>query len=124
VTVGFIVTFIRKERRFVTTCESCGRDITEDATPASFGWMLEGHANRCPMIHGQFSPTAVDEWVITEFDPKRLVGVITNLTKRPSSFTFHSTSFASDTSQRWPRVGEIVAVAFTTHGTVLSVHGK
>lgn len=60
-------------------------------------------------------------WRITSFDEWTLVGRVSNGT---TTLLFHSTSFQSDTTFRWPRVGESVDVVFNQSGNLLSVHGK
>lgn len=64
---------------------------------------------------------ASERWVIKEFNENTLIGVVE---MGSDSHRFHSTSFQSDTSFRFPRQGEAVHVALTASGTLLSVHGK
>ena len=73
-------------------------------------------------VQVQVLKNSTGRWIVKEFDPNTLVGVVTLGTER--SFTFHSTSFQSDTGFRFPRQGETVEVATTSSGALLSVHGK
>ena len=60
-------------------------------------------------------------WQVVSFDENTLVGRVTDGT---TTLRFHSTSFQSDSSFRWPRTGEHVEVVFNNSGDLLSVHGK
>lgn len=58
---------------------------------------------------------------VVSFDESTLVGEVAyDLTV----LRFHSTSFQSDSSFRWPRVGEKVFVVFNSSGELLSVHAS
>lgn len=70
----------------------------------------------------QVIKSSTGKWIVKEFDPNTLVGVVALGTEQ--SFAFHSTSFQSDTGFRFPRQGEAVEVATTSSGALLSVHGK
>ena len=61
-------------------------------------------------------------WVITAFDHDTLTGTVSH-TRRKQSFPFHSTSFSSNTTLRFPRKGEKVEVVLRDFGGLLSVHG-
>jgi hypothetical protein len=61
------------------------------------------------------------KWVVTNFDRETLVGVIS---LNQNEVRFHSTSFVSNTSLRFPRVGEAVEVVRTSGGTLVSIHGE
>lgn len=58
---------------------------------------------------------------IAAFNYTTLVGYVETGVGR---LRFHSTSFQSDTSMRWPRVGEVVDVVLTARGDLLSLHGR
>jgi len=75
-----------------------------------------------PEIKAQVLKNSTRRWIVKEFDPNTLVGVVTLGTEQ--SFTFHSTSFQSYTGFRFPRQGEAVEVTTTSSGALLSVHGK
>jgi hypothetical protein len=62
---------------------------------------------------------------VVTFDESTLVGVVQVLD--PTAFEtirFHSTSFRSATSFRWPRVGEEVEVVFNQRGQLLSIEAS
>ena len=69
--------------------------------------------------------SAVLHGVVTTFNMDTLRGTVRTVDERDylCLFEFHSTSFQSDTSMRWPRVGEPVTVVFNSAGDLLSVHG-
>lgn len=58
---------------------------------------------------------------VTSFDLNTLVGTVA---VDGAELRFHSTSFQSDSSFRWPRVGEHVEVVKNGRGDLLSVHGR
>ncbi len=65
------------------------------------------------------------DWKVTSFNDWTLVGWVTKTDDNGTcTMRFHSTSFQSDTSFRWPRVGEMVEIVFNNSGELLSVHGK
>lgn len=91
--------------------------------------LLDPHADREPEeferavnVLGRLLAIAPLKWRVSHFDRGRCSGVVECDDGR--IIRFHSTSFQSDTSQRWPRVGEEVEVAFNARGALLSVHGK
>jgi hypothetical protein len=63
----------------------------------------------------------VKKWRVKEFNHNTLRGVVE---LGSAAHRFHSTSFQSDTTFRFPHVGEAVEVVLTTSGELLSVHGK
>ena len=74
----------------------------------------QGHDMKLQRIK---SPTGV----VKKFDRETLVGVVS---LGRSEFTFLSTSFQSNSSLRFPRIGETVEVVTNTSGALLSLHGK
>jgi hypothetical protein len=75
-----------------------------------------GRGTKVTVVRG-----AAGKWVVKEFNPDTLVGVVE---LGSDSRKFHSTSFQSDTGFRFPRRGETVEVALASSGVLLSVHGK
>jgi hypothetical protein len=61
-------------------------------------------------------------WEVATFDQDSLWGTVENANK--ISHMFHSTMFSSDTSQRWPVIGESVEISFYDTGKILAVRGK
>jgi len=62
-------------------------------------------------------------WTVQKFDSDTLVGVVRQGNSN-QSFTFHSTSFQSNTGFRFPEQGEKVEVVLTSSGGLLGVRGK
>jgi hypothetical protein len=58
---------------------------------------------------------------VIDFDRETLIGVIS---LNHDEVRFHSTTFVSNTSLRFPRIGETVEVVRTSGGTLVSIHGE
>ena len=58
--------------------------------------------------------------IVKEFDPNTMFGVVT---LERSDLSFHSTSFSSNSTTRFPRAGEQVEVVLASSGSLLSLRG-
>ena len=104
-------------------CDECGEDIGLGShyhcAYCNGVCGMQGHFDCYEKAHGT-NPPHQDSWVVVAFDEHTLFGVCRRGTE---SVRFHSTSFQSDCSFRWPSVGEFVQIAFSGSGNLLSVHG-
>lgn len=61
------------------------------------------------------------KWIVTAFDRETSVGVVSS---EGGELKFHSTSFQSNTTFRFPRIGEPVELVTTSSGDLLSIRGE
>ncbi len=74
------------------------------------------------MTEPQITPDTNEyDWVVLSFSHDTLFGTVA---RGSGLLRFHSTSFQSDTSLRFPRVGEEVSVVTNRLGVLLAVHGR
>lgn len=64
-----------------------------------------------------------EDWIVREFNPDTLCGLVAKRSSPKYVLSFHSTSFSAPT-HRWPYRGEVVKVVFDTTGRPLAVHGR
>jgi hypothetical protein len=89
---------------------------------------MDDEPNPCEMMTSQRDETMAQDnspsnpkWIVKAFDRETLVGIVSF---DGAELKFHSTSFQSNTTFRFPRIGEPVDLVTTSSGALLSIHGE